>query len=619
MDVRRLRAPAFSWMTLIACLAGSSVWCLTSAARVGITFDEPAYVTTGVDRWRSGDLRGVMRLGTMPLPVDVATLPIYLAERITGTPFALGSDGRGNAVTTSDLPRVIVWSRAAVLVFWFVLLVYAWLAASALAGPWGGALAAALVASEPTLLAHASLATTDIALAACILAMGYHLHRAYVRSPSQWRGERWAVRVGVPGVWFGLALVSKASALVFGPLCCFAIIALHIFDTRGHEGPPLRLQNVAQPFRAATNPAVAGSPHAPPWTRIVSKLRTDALPIFLLGLILAFFYCGSDWRREDSFVRWAAALPPSPVASVMTGVADRLRIFSNAGDGLVRQIRHNIRGHSTFLLGRRDDRAIWYYFPAALAIKLTLPILFAPLALAVWRRRRSLNWPLVSAGVLLVASLTFRVQVGVRVVLPLVVFLILGAAAAVVNATRDVRWARARHACATCIVILVAWNVREALRTWPDGLRYINPVWNSESAGYRWISDSNYDWGQGLPELRRWQAAHSGDPLAVWYFGSDPAVRTGPWEHVNEGRNVVDQAAHVRRRLQDGLVAVSTTLLYGAYLPDEPAVRELRDTLISSVPIDRTSTFLIYDLRSAGRHHAADAAAVTTAPAAQPQ
>ncbi len=76
----------------LAWAAFASAWCLTAAPQLGATFDEPAYVEKGLERWRTGDCRGLMKLGTMPLPVDVATLPLYLAERWTGREF----DARGD-------------------------------------------------------------------------------------------------------------------------------------------------------------------------------------------------------------------------------------------------------------------------------------------------------------------------------------------------------------------------------------------------------------------------------------------------------------------------------------------------------------------------------------------
>ena len=39
---------------------------------------------------------------------------------------------------------------------------------------------------------------------------------------------------------------------------------------------------------------------------------------------------------------------------------------------------------------------------------------------------------------------------------------------------------------------------------------------------------SNYDWGQGLPDLRKWQQQHPGADRNVWYFGSDPSAGVAP-------------------------------------------------------------------------------------------
>src|SRR5204863_2814462 len=84
-----------------------------------------------------------------------------------------------------------------------------------LAGPWGGRLAVALVACEPNMLAHASLATTDIAVTACLMALLYHFRTG--------REAGWVRRRAVPAVWFGLAILAKASALVYGPLCLIVL------------------------------------------------------------------------------------------------------------------------------------------------------------------------------------------------------------------------------------------------------------------------------------------------------------------------------------------------------------------------------------------------------------
>src|SRR3954451_5356552 len=160
MERRGFLPAAGDWLWFLAFAAASSVWCVPAPAALGPTFDEPIYVERGLQGWRSGSHSGLIRLGTMPLPPDLDTLPLYLWERWHGVTFD----------PVRDLPELLPWARAGTLVFWWLLLFYARLAARSLAGPWGGRLAVALLACEPSLLAHASLATTDIAIAACVLA-----------------------------------------------------------------------------------------------------------------------------------------------------------------------------------------------------------------------------------------------------------------------------------------------------------------------------------------------------------------------------------------------------------------------------------------------------------------
>src|SRR5262249_9594078 len=147
----------------LAWASASSVWCLSAATQLGATADEWQYVRRGLEHWRTGSYAAFMGMGTMPLAADVQTLPIYLRECQKGVPYAL-----------DDVDDLLPRARAATLLFWWLLLGYGWLIGHRLAGPWGGRLAVALLACEPTLLAHAGLATTDIALAACLLPLAYH-------------------------------------------------------------------------------------------------------------------------------------------------------------------------------------------------------------------------------------------------------------------------------------------------------------------------------------------------------------------------------------------------------------------------------------------------------------
>src|SRR5262249_57862459 len=96
------------------------------------------------------------------------------------------------------------------------------------AGRGGGRLAVAFLACEPSLLAHATLATTDIAVTACVLALVYHFRAG--------REAGWPRRVAVPAFWFGAAVLAKASGLVYGGIC---LLVLEV-ERLARTGPPPR-------------------------------------------------------------------------------------------------------------------------------------------------------------------------------------------------------------------------------------------------------------------------------------------------------------------------------------------------------------------------------------------
>ena len=373
------------------------------------------------------------------------------------------------------------------------------------------------------------------------------------------RGAAWWRRVALPAFWFGAALLAKASAIALAPLCLLPLVA-----AAGRRD-----------WRAAAR---------------------DAGAVLALGFTAALLYCGSDWRAEPSFVAWAQARPTDALlAEPLRWLADHLRIFSNTGEAIVRQLRHNWRGHGAYLLGISSPRALWFYFPVLLTIKLSEPLLAAlPVAAALrWRSLRT--WPLAVAAVLLLFSLTFRIQLGIRLVLPLVVLLAIGAGAALaLAATAAPRW-RARLAAAFAALAL-AVNVATALALWPDALVFVNRFWGGPERGAALVSDSNYDWGQGIPVLRRWAAAHGDPPIAVWYFGTDPRAAAPPLRLLPLHVMPLANADEVRAAVRGQLLAVGATLRFGSGINSD-GYRHALAVLAEREPTAQVGTFLLYDFR----------------------
>ena len=501
---------------------------------MGATYDEPIYIANGLQRWRSGSLAPLMKLGTMPLPVDVQTLPLYVWERWRNRPID----------PKTELHQVLPYARAATLVFWWLLLGHVWLLAAALGGRRAALLAVAFVGCEPVLAAHAGLATTDVAVTACLVALVYHYHRS--RGRGWWRGIAW------PACWFALAILAKASGLVFGVLCLWALEA----DACGWWR---RRDAGATSFRSSL---------------------CNLMQIGTLGMILMLLYCGSDWQVQASFVAWARSLPEGPLGRTTVWLAEHLCLFTNGGEGIVRQVTHNVRGAGVYLLGQTDPRTLWYYFPVLMTIKFSVPVLLGPAVLLGlrWFGGRRGPWygngALLCALVLLLFSFLCRVQIGVRFMFPLLCLAVIGLAAGLVRwLEQDPRPWRGRLLAAGSILCL-AWTVLEAVTVWPYGLCYVNPLWGGTENGYRLVSDANYDWGQGLKDLVRWQQDHPDTPLDVWYFGKDPAEETLPMHSLHLEWLPIQSPEEALRLVRGRRLAVSATLLHGSiFAPPYPISR----------------------------------------------
>ena len=522
-------------------IAASSVLVVRAGQHSGATFDEPFYVAKGLESWRSGGNRALMTAGTMPLPVDAATLPLYVWEQARGEPFH----------PVNDFARLLPVARLAALPFWWLLIASAALWGRALGGEWGMVFAAGFTAFEPNLLAHAALATTDVAACGTLLFAAYAFSAGRDAGPTR--------RVIAPGLCAAAALSAKASALAFGPIL-FAVVGLcHL--------PP------GERFRR----------------RGTARLRRD---LTLIGSIAAagmLAYVGCDWAAEPTFVAWAERLPESGSKPILQALARNLRVFPNGLEGLVQQVKHNSRGHGAYILGEYHPRAVWYYFPVALSAKLPAAIL-ALLAATLVARPKSLATPAGWGALTLFAfSLTCRVQIGVRLVFPLVVMLMIGLAAA---------WPPTRLGVGVRLVAL-ALVIAETLAAGAGRLPFANAFWGGPTHTRAILADSNCDWGQGLPELASWHDADMTDdtmPLYVWYYGGDPAILMHPF-HVKMAHTWPDPTPErLTRETANGLVAVSLSLLDAC--PDRrPATVALCEWLKRQPAVGETGCFRVYRLR----------------------
>jgi hypothetical protein len=173
----------------------------------------------------------------------------------------------------------------------------------------------------------------------------------------------------------------------------------------------------------------------------------------------------------------------------------------------------------SFLLGHRGIHGFPYYFVISYLVKTPLPeiaLIAGGCVLAVVRAYRG---ALAYAAVLATAlyyyacALAAHLNIGHRHLLPMYPFLIVlaGCAAGAMIARVQLRgWAFA----------LYAWLAWGTLHIAPSYLAYFNELAGGARGGMAFLVDSNLDWGQDLPGLKRWMDARGVRRIYLSYFGS---------------------------------------------------------------------------------------------------
>jgi 4-amino-4-deoxy-L-arabinose transferase-like glycosyltransferase len=196
--------------------------------------------------------------------------------------------------------------------------------------------------------------------------------------------------------------------------------------------------------------------------------------------------------------------------------------------GLVVLAAHARTGHAAYLLGENSSGGWWYYFPVALAVKASLPLLLLlPVAVAALMGQgsrgngREALYPAAGAVAILATAMAAPINIGIRHALPLFPFLAVAASAACAEGQRR-GW---RRAIPVVGLVLLLWHGVESARAHPDYLAYFNSI--ARGREEQFLGDSNLDWGQDLARLGRYVKAAQIEKIHISYFGSARAEFLG--------------------------------------------------------------------------------------------
>jgi 4-amino-4-deoxy-L-arabinose transferase-like glycosyltransferase len=509
-----LRSPRAATCIAIFLLGIFAGLCLHVAHRSSPTFDEPEQIGVGYASLTQGphsittfNFRLSQIWEALPwLAFDPAPRFPTVEERDAARQQNI-SFGRLLLFRAGCDPQQLIFASRVMVVLLAVLLgwlVFAW--SRKLHGNLAGLFSLALYTCSPLVIAHASLATTELAVT-LLFSLSVLACWRLLEDPS-------TARATLAGLAVGALLSTKISGVLIVPIIAL-MIAVRAWDKRA----PVASGN-AMPSRGA-------------YIRKASIALLGAA--FIAWLFIWAVYGGPAAAPAANAIPWEVQGRDSELSVRLIAQMRALRLLPDTYLFDLQNFTHFGGIRRAYLLGDYSLHGWWYFFPVAWLVKNPLPFHLALLAagFAAWRLRRlpadqgGVAWrglapfaalTLVYGGAALVGNL----NIGARHLLPLypAVLVFAGFAVRLPLPASKLR--------AALLAALVGGSVAELALAHPHHLGYFNTLAGGSRNGHRLMVDSSSDWGESLPDIRRWlDERHarraSGVPAApvfISYFGN---------------------------------------------------------------------------------------------------
>ena len=238
-----------------------------------------------------------------------------------------------------------------------------------------------------------------------------------------------------------------------------------------------------------------------------------------------------------------------------------LRPFAEYTLGVLMVAQRSAGGNNAYFLGELSSHGWWYYFPLIYLMKETLPALliifigfiigffdaFQTMARGIKKIPEKImeyltihftEFSMISfITIYWISSISSPLNIGVRHILPTIPFIY------ILSTGAFKRWlsSGSRQISTTSLekisnqinslfnfwikifllIILIIWLISETLLAAPFFLSYYNELAGGRMDGYKYATDSNFDWGQDLKRLEIWAGKNleSDEKIAIDYFG----------------------------------------------------------------------------------------------------
>src|SRR3990167_7370045 len=565
------------WLSLGLIVLLSFVLMFSASIQESATMDELAHIPSGYGYVKYFDYRLnpehpplVKALAAFPLLFQNLNFPTDRSpwQSEINSQWAVGAQFLYESGNDAD--KIIQWSRLGPMLLTLILIIFIYIWAKELIGRWWALFHTFLFSVSPTVLAHGHYVTTDLGAALGIFIATYYFVRFLFEQSSK--------NLFLAGIVFGIAQSMKFSAVLLIPFFIFLMAVFYIWKTGSEwrETAPLaRLKRFSIRFlRYIKNLALifivgyilvylvyaAFVVNYP-----VEKQKADT------KFILTSFADGPDLNWESCKLNSGIDLPRRArcLAEINVWFAGNkiLRPFGEYMLGVLMVMQRSSGGNTGYFLGEVSAGGWWYYFPVVFLLKEPLPSLILiglAFLLSVWNiiKRFKIKdlrlkifdylglhfaeFSMISFVIFYwLYSVKSPLNIGIRHILPTLPFIYILSAGAVkkwinfdalavfnggdflkkiIFAVKNLFFISLKSG---LIIILIIWYLGETLVNTPHYLSYFNQIGGGIDNGYRYVTDSNYDWGQDLKRLVQWVDERNNDndddndikKIAIDYFG----------------------------------------------------------------------------------------------------
>lgn len=500
--------------------------------------DEVAHIPAGYSYIKYGDYR--LNPEHPPLLKDLAGIPMqFLSLTFPANEqfWTTGANGQWEAgwrflyLPQNNTEAMLFWSRFPIILLSLLLgfVIFKW--AKELFGAKAGLLALVLYAFDPNILGHNHYVTTDLGIAAFSVFAFYFFIR-YLKNPG-WK------TILLAGIFFGFAQLAKFSAVLVIPVFGLALILYALARKEKLDFPFLGsskikkfwLQKLYFYITSFVVVLVIGGIVV----GIVYELNTYKMPAEKIHQLIDTQLYGGTQKMVTPYLHKMAGNPVlRPYAQYLTGF---FMVFGRVAGG-----------NTTFFFGQVTNQSFREYFPLVFLIKEPLPTLALLLlsiatGFAIWLKKNLPDFPkivwtnikdylsghiaefsmLCFIGLYGYVSITGNLNIGFRHLFPIFPFMYILISKEVFAFEKRISKNYAKFF-RGFVLALVFWLVTETALAFPNYLAYFNEAVGGPKNGYKYVTDSNVDWGQDLKRLAKFVEENDIQKIRVDYFGGGDVI-----------------------------------------------------------------------------------------------